>query len=105
MRIFKDTFLAEFGGRILNLHPSLLPDYKGSGVYERIYSDMGGTNFDSGITIHRVSKEVDSGEIVLQARFSCDKEDSLEDFMNKGRLVEHDLYSQILNMIVSGELT
>lgn len=64
MKILPEKFVNEWQGRVINIHPSLLPEYKGLNASERSWND----NFDMGVTVHYVTKEMDEGEIILQMK-------------------------------------
>lgn len=62
MKILPETFVKQWENKIFNIHPSLLPAYKGLHASEKSWED----NFDMGATIHMVTKEMDEGEVILQ---------------------------------------
>jgi formyltetrahydrofolate-dependent phosphoribosylglycinamide formyltransferase len=64
MKILPESFVNRWQGRMINIHPSLLPDYKGLNAAERSWND----NAPMGITLHYVTKEMDEGETVLQKK-------------------------------------
>lgn len=102
MRILSREFIQKFSdkdrSRIINIHPSLLPQYKGLNAYERSY--MNNDSF-SGVTIHYVDSGIDTGEIIFQGKFERKNEDKLEDFINRGKKLEHLLYPKILERITN----
>lgn len=101
MRILPAQFVAEFRSHIVNIHPSLLPNYPGLNAYERIFFD----SLDcSGITIHFVDEGLDSGPIILQESFAILPGESLEQIKAKGQSIEHQLYKQILKKIARGDM-
>ena len=65
MRILSKNFIKKFLGKILNIHPSLLPKYKGLKTHQRVISN---NEKYSGCTVHYVGAELDSGEIILQKK-------------------------------------
>lgn len=86
--------------RILNIHPSLLPLHKGLGGIEKSYTD---SNDFGGVSVHFVTKELDSGHIILQERIPKIAGESLEDFTQRVHEVEYKLYPQaFLKAIAQG---
>ncbi|MBD65855.1 MAG: phosphoribosylglycinamide formyltransferase [Halobacteriovoraceae bacterium] len=108
MRILSPQFIRRFhdnnyrNSRIINIHPSLLPAYKGLNAFERAYQDQ--IN-ESGITVHFVNEEVDGGQIIKQQRFKRYPEDTLSDFIQRGHKVEHTLYPQVLELLNNDTLS
>jgi phosphoribosylglycinamide formyltransferase 1 len=96
MRLIGPTLLQQFPQRIINIHPSLLPQYPGLNAYERAYADGVTT---SGVTIHLVDAGLDSGPVILQRSFSRLPGDTLEQFIQKGKALEWELYPEILNRL------
>lgn len=100
MRILSSEFINHFSKentrRIINIHPSLLPKYKGLNAYERSFNNN--DNF-SGITIHFVDSGIDTGEIIYQGKFERKVGDNLDDFIKRGKELEHILYPQILERV------
>ena len=95
MRLIGPTLLEVFSNHMINIHPSLLPVYPGLNAYERAYAD----GVSSGVTIHLVDNGMDTGPIILQRSFARMKEDSLGDFIQRGKNLEWDLYPEILKKI------
>ena len=65
MKILSNNFIKKFKGKILNIHPSLLPKYKGLNTHERVIKN---NERYSGCTVHFVSSKLDSGKIILQKK-------------------------------------
>lgn len=101
MRILSAAFLSGWQGRILNIHPSLLPAYKGLNTHARAIAD-GAT--EHGCTVHWVTPELDSGEIVAQARVSIAPGDSAKSLADRVLLAEHRLYPRALADVANGLL-
>ena len=96
MIILSKNFIKKFKGKILNIHPSLLPKYKGLNTHERaIYNNE---KF-SGCTVHFVSSKLDSGKIVLQKRVRIYKDDTAKTLAKKVLKQEHLLYPKAINKI------
>lgn len=96
MRILSSHFISQYPEKIINIHPSKLPDFPGPKGYEDAFS--AGVK-SSGITIHFVDEGIDSGEILLQESFDRDPDDTLETFKSKGLKLEHLLYPKVLNKL------
>ena len=89
MKILSRSFIQKFNGKILNIHPSLLPKYKGLNTHARALK-----NHDkySGCTVHLVNKKLDSGKIILQKKVKILKNDSVKTLSKKVLKQEHKLY-------------
>jgi phosphoribosylglycinamide formyltransferase-1 len=89
-----DSLLANYPKRIINIHPALLPKYGGKGMYgDRVHKEvLANGDEESGISIHYVNEEFDSGEIIYQARFKIEKNDDLELVKFKGQQLEHQYF-------------
>lgn len=104
MKILTPNFIHQFKGeksdffRILNIHPSLLPHYPGKKSYQRAYEDG---VLKSGVSVHLVDEEIDTGKILLQESFPRKKSDTLDDFIKRGKQVESRLYPKALDFIVN----
>jgi phosphoribosylglycinamide formyltransferase-1 len=99
MRILTDGFVRRWEGRMLNIHPSLLPAFKGVRVHERAIE--AGVKL-SGCTVHFVSAEVDSGPIVGQAAVPVLPDDTAESLAARVLAQEHVLYPLCLRMVADG---
>jgi len=86
--------------RVVNVHPSLLPSFKGKDGIKEAFDF--GVKY-SGITIHFVENDVDSGPIIKQKAFARRDSDTLDDFRNRGHEVEHEIFPQVLDLIASGK--
>ena len=93
-----DTILANYPKRIINIHPALLPKYGGKGMYgDRVHKEvLANGDEESGISIHYVNEDFDSGEIIYQARFKIEKNDDLELVKFKGQQLEHQYFPKII---------
>jgi len=98
MRILSKNFIQSFKGQILNIHPSLLPKYKGLNTHERAI-----TNKDrySGCTVHFVNAKLDSGKIIIQKKVKINKKDTPRTLANKVLAEEHKLYPEAILKIIS----
>lgn len=100
MRILSKDFLENFKGRVVNIHPSILPKYKGRESIKRAYEAR-----DSyiGVTIHYVNEEIDGGKILAQDKFKVDYSNTLDEVESKVHELEHRLYIKTAVEILKGE--
>lgn len=96
------NLIAEYPGRIINIHPALLPKFGGKGMYgDHVHhAVMAAGETEGGITIHYVNENYDEGEYIYQARYKIDKDDNLEMIKFKGQQLEHQHYPRIIDSIV-----
>ena len=93
MKILSKNFIKSFKGKILNIHPSLLPKYKGLNTHQRAIENK---DKYSGCTVHFVNAKLDSGKIILQKRISILKKDSPDSLAKKVLAQEHKLYPKAI---------
>jgi folate-dependent phosphoribosylglycinamide formyltransferase PurN len=91
MKILSNEFIKNFGHNIINIHPSLLPKFKGLNAHERVLKSK---EKYSGCTVHFVSSKLDSGKIILQKKVLIDKNDSKISLKKRILKQEHKLYPQ-----------
>ena len=96
MKILSNNFLKKFNGKIVNIHPSLLPKYKGLNTHKRALKNN--DNF-SGCTVHYVTSKLDSGKIILQKKIKISKTDNESTLRKKILIEEHKLYPKAINKI------
>lgn len=98
--------LAHFAGRILNVHPALLPGYGGKGMYGMNVHEavIAAGETESGVSIHVVDGNYDTGPVIARARVPVDQEDTAETLAAKVLKQEHLLFPEILQKIVTGEI-
>ncbi|MFD2582076.1 phosphoribosylglycinamide formyltransferase [Pedobacter vanadiisoli] len=91
-----------YPGRIVNIHPAILPKFGGKGMYgDHVHNAvMAAGETEGGITIHYVNENYDEGEYIYQARYRIDKSDNLEMVKFKGQQLEHQHYPRIVETIV-----
>ena len=102
MRILTPDFVEQFTGRMLNIHPSLLPKYPGLHTHQRAL-DAG--DAEAGASVHLVTPELDAGPILGQARVPVLPGDSAETLAARVLVQEHRLYPQVLRRFAQGDLT
>ena len=101
MKILSAEFTQRFAGKILNIHPSLLPKYSGLHTYQRA---MEAGETEHGMTIHFVNEKVDSGAIVLQAKVPIFPEDNITDIEDRVKEQEIRFYPLVIKWFVEGRL-
>ncbi len=101
MRLLTHGFVQAWYGRMVNIHPSLLPAFKGTDVHARVIES--GTRF-TGCTVHFVSPEVDAGPIILQAVVPVPQDATPESIAAAVLEQEHTLYPQALRLLAEGRL-
>lgn len=100
MRILTPEFTARWAGRMLNIHPSLLPKYRGLHTHQRAL-DAG--DAEHGCTVHEVTAELDGGPILGQARIDIREGDSADSLAERLLPLEHQLYPQVLRRYAAGD--
>ncbi len=98
MKILSRNFIKRFKGKILNIHPSLLPKYKGLNTHKRAIINK--EKF-SGCTVHIVNSKLDSGKIIMQKKVRINKNDDPESLSKKILKQEHLLYPKALIKLIS----
>jgi len=101
MRILGPEFIRKFEGKIINIHPSLLPAFPGLDVQQKAIDY--GVKF-SGCTVHFVNEEVDGGPIILQAVVPIHESDNAETLSERILIQEHLIYPRAIQMIVENRL-
>ena len=96
MKILSKDFIRNFKGKILNIHPSLLPKYKGLKTHERVIKNK---EKYSGCTVHLVNSKLDSGKIILQKRVKLSKKETPLSLQKKILKHEHILYPEAIDKI------
>lgn len=102
LRWITESFVNSFEGKIMNIHPSLLPSFKGLHGIEQAYEY--GVKV-TGVTVHFVDETEDGGPIILQEIVKIEEEDSIEMVEEKIHIVEHKLYPQAIELYRKGVLS
>jgi len=100
MRVLTPGFVARFEGRMLNIHPSLLPKYPGLHTHQRAL-DAGDT--EAGCTVHLVTRVLDDGPILGQATVPVLAGDTVETLATRVLAMEHQLYPAVLRRFAAGD--
>jgi phosphoribosylglycinamide formyltransferase-1 len=106
MRLLSPEFLEQFGGRVLNVHPSLLPAFGGKGFYGHHVHEAvleSGAKF-TGVTVHFVDNEYDHGPIIVQEVVPVHDDDTPETLAERVLQQEHRLFPQALRLLAQGRL-
>ena len=98
MKILSENFIRKFNGKILNIHPSLLPKYKGLNTHQRAIQNK---EKYSGCTVHIVNSKIDSGKIILQKKVRISKNDNYKTLSKKILKQEHTLYPKAIKKLFS----
>ena len=98
MKILPAYFINLYRGKIINIHPSLLPKYKGLNTHKRVL--MNKEKF-TGCTIHYVNRLLDSGKIIFQSKVRITKKDTYRSIEKKVLKMEHIIYPKTIDKILS----
>ena len=98
MKILSKSFIKKFCGKIINIHPSLLPKYKGLNTYQRAIDN---NERYSGCSVHYVNQKLDSGKIILQKKVKILKNDTSKKLAKRILKQEHLLFPKALNKVLS----
>ena len=100
MRILSNLFISEYYGKLINIHPSLLPNYKGMDTHRRVLEN---NEEFHGITVHYVDNSLDGGPICAQSKIKIDTKDQkkLEEQIHE---LEYELYPDVIKNIASGKM-
>jgi phosphoribosylglycinamide formyltransferase-1 len=101
MRIISPEFVAAYKNRIINIHPALLPSFKGAeGIKDAFFHGVRYT----GVTVHFVTEEMDDGPIILQSPVEIKKTDTLRSLEEKIHKIEHRIYPEAIKLIIEGKV-
>jgi phosphoribosylglycinamide formyltransferase-1 len=99
MRILSPWFVTKWAGRIVNIHPSLLPKYRGLDTHKRAIE---AGDSASGCSVHLVTEELDAGDVLGQAEVAVEPGDTAASLEKRILAAEHQLYPKVLNEFVDG---
>lgn len=102
MRILTPSFVSQWQGKMLNIHPSLLPYYKGVNTHQRVLNT--GDRFH-GCTVHFVTAELDAGQCIAQSAIEVHLNDTVETLAQRVHQLEHFIYPQVAEWLCNGQLT
>ncbi len=98
MKILSGDFIKKFSKPILNIHPSLLPKYKGLNTHERAIKNK---DKFAGASIHKVTEKLDSGKVILQKKVKILKSDNARSLKEKVLKIEHEIYPKAIDMFLT----
>ena len=98
MKILSGNFIKKFSKPILNVHPSILPKYKGLNTHERAIKNK---DKFAGASIHKVTKKLDSGKIILQKKVKILKSDNVRSLEKKVLKIEHEIYPKAIDKFLT----
>ena len=93
MKIISKSFINKVKKKIINIHPSLLPKFKGLNTFQRVLKKK---EIKTGCTVHFVNEKLDSGKVIVQKSFYINKDDNLKTLKQKTQILEHKAYSEAL---------
>ena len=102
MRILSAEFVNKYCGKMINIHPSLLPKYPGLNTHQRAIDEKDEVH---GASVHFVTPELDSGPIILQAKVPVFSDDTAQDLNERVLTQEHQIYPLVVQWFLSGRLT
>lgn len=102
MRILTANFIAPFAGRMLNIHPSLLPKYRGLHTHRRALDNRDEVH---GASVHFVTEELDGGPVIMQARVAVRPDDTETTLAARVQQLEHRIYPQTIDWFARGRLS
>ncbi len=101
MRILSPWFVDHYEGKVLNIHPALLPKYPGLNTHQRVLD--AGEEWH-GSTVHFVTAELDAGPRILQGRLPVDPNESADELQHRVQAIEHQIYPQAAGLVGSGRV-
>lgn len=101
MRMLSPAFVRKYRSRILNIHPSLLPAFKGGHAIKNAFNSK--ASF-TGVTVHFVDEKMDHGPVILQKQIRIKSSDNLVSLERRVHALEHKLYPQVIKLFVEGKI-
>ena len=98
MKILPAYFVKQYSGKIINIHPSLLPKYKGLNTHQKVIDN---NEKFTGCTVHYVNRFLDSGKIISQNKVRISKKDNFKSIKKKVLKIEHKIYPIAINKVLS----
>ena len=98
MKILSRNFIKKFKGKIINIHPSLLPKYKGLNTHKRAIDNK---EKITGCSVHYVTSELDGGKIIIQKKIKIDKNETSISLAKKVLKKEHELYPKAIRKVLN----
>ncbi len=101
MRILSDGFVEHYNGKMINIHPSLLPLYKGLHTHQRALADK---QSEHGASVHFVIPELDAGKVIIQGIVEVKEDDDEKSLADRVHKIEHQIYPQAVKILAEGHL-
>ncbi len=101
MRLLSGYFIGQYPNKILNIHPSLLPDFKGAHAIKDAFEHSVAV---TGVTVHIVVEEMDAGPIIKQESLPIEPHDTLESLEEKIHKLEHRIYPEVIDLFARGHV-
>lgn len=101
MRILSNGFVEHFKNKLINIHPSLLPKYKGLHTHKRALED---NQTEHGASVHFVTAELDAGKVIMQGIVPVKKDDTEETLANRVHQIEHIIYPEAIKLLLKGQI-
>ena len=103
LSILKSEFCEKWSGKIINIHPALLPKFGGKGMWgHHVYNAViEAGEKESGATVHFVTSGIDEGEIILQGKFDVEENDTAETLAQKVHQVEYDIFPKAIDLVLN----
>lgn len=103
LSILNKEFCESFPGKIINIHPALLPKFGGKGMWGHHVHEavLASNEKESGATVHYVTSGIDEGEIILQKSFGISDNETLEMLAEKIHTIEYEIYPKAINLVLS----
>lgn len=98
MRILSAAFVDRFPQQIINIHPSLLPNYPGLDTYARV---LAAGDKQQGTSVHFVTRDLDAGPLIAQRSFAVRDDDTVETLKQRTQAIEHQLYPQVIDRLAA----
>ena len=102
MRILTAGFVQQYSGKLLNIHPSLLPKYQGLNTHQRA---IDAKDSEHGVSVHFVTEELDGGPVILQAKVPVFTEDTADDLASRVHQQEHRIYPLVVKWFCENRLS
>ena len=96
MKILSKNFINNYNGKIINIHPSLLPKYKGTNTFKRVLKNQ---EIMTGCTVHYVNNKLDSGKIIIKKKFILSRTENEKSLKKKTQILEYRAFSEAINKI------
>ena len=101
MKILSGTITKTFYGRIINIHPSLLPKYPGLDTHKKVIKNKDSLH---GVSVHYVSEELDAGPLIAQGAIKTYKDEGIDDLIERIHQIEHIIYPEVIKFICEKQI-